>query len=48
MKALDLNDVVAYVEENIGTFHQKRISSLGTLSLNKVLKRKNPIVTKLS
>ena len=46
MEVLDLNDVVKYVEENIGTFHQKRISSLDTLSLNKVLKRKNPYLFK--
>ncbi len=35
-----------YVEENIGTFHQKRISSLDTLRLSKVLKRKNPYLFK--
>lgn len=46
MEVLDLNDVVKYVEDNIGTFHQKRISSLDTLSLNKVLKRKNPYLFK--
>ncbi len=46
MPTLDLNDVVKYVEENIGTFHQKRISSLDSLSLNKVLKRKNPYLFK--
>ena len=41
MKSIDLNDVVKYVEDNIGVFHEKRISSLDTLSLNKVIKRKN-------
>jgi len=46
MGTLDLNDVVKYVEENIGTFHKKRIFSLDTLSLNKVLKRKNPYLFK--
>ena len=46
MKPLDLKDVVEYVEENIGTFHQKRISSLDTLGLNKALKRKNPYLFK--
>jgi len=30
------------VEQNIGTFHQKRIQSLDKLKLSKVLKRKNP------
>jgi len=46
MKKLNLNDVYQYVEENIGTFHEKRISSLDTLSLSKVLKRKNPYLFK--
>ena len=35
-----------YVEQNIGTFHQKRIQSLDTLSLRNVLKRKNPYLFK--
>ena len=42
MKPLSLNDVTKYVEDNIGHFHQKRISSLDGLSLKNVLKRKNP------
>ncbi len=46
MKKLNLKDVTQYVEDNIGTFHQKRISSLNTLSLSKVLKRKNPYLFK--
>ncbi len=46
MELIDLNDVVKYVEQNIGTFHKKRISSLDSLSLNKVLKRKNPYLFK--
>ena len=46
MKKLNLNYVYQYVEENIGTFHKKRISSLDTLSLSKVLKRKNPYLFK--
>lgn len=46
MKQIDLKDVVQYVEQNIGTFHKKRISSLDSLSLNKVLKRKNPYLFK--
>lgn len=46
MNQIDLNDVVKYVEDNIGIFHQKRISSLDTLSLAKVLKRKNPYLFK--
>ncbi len=46
MKKLQLQDVRLYVEQNIGTFHQKRISSLDTLSLKKVLRRKNPYLFK--
>jgi len=46
MNQIDLDDVVKYVEDNIGIFHQKRISSLDTLSLAKVLKRKNPYLFK--
>jgi len=46
MNKLNLKDVYQYVEENIGTFHQKRISSLDSLSLSKVLKRKNPYLFK--
>lgn len=46
MHALDLGDVARYVEENIGTFHQKRIDSLSRLKLKSVLKRKNPYMFK--
>ena len=35
-----------YVKENIGSFHQKRIQSLDSLKLAKVLKRKNPYLFK--
>ena len=42
MRKVDLHDVVEYVEKNIGTFHEKRISGIDTLNLNNVLKRKNP------
>jgi hypothetical protein len=34
------------VELNIGSFHQKRIKSLDSLKLSKVLKRKNPYLYK--
>jgi hypothetical protein len=37
MKQLHLKDVTQYVEENIGTFHQKRIAGLNDLKLKKVL-----------
>jgi len=46
MKKLNLKDISQYVEDNIGTFHQKRILSLDTLSLSKVLRRKNPYLFK--
>lgn len=46
MQALDLSDVARYVEDNIGTFHQKRIDSLSRLKLKSVLKRKNPYMFK--
>ncbi len=42
MKSLNLNNVYAYVEKHIDTFHAKRISSLDKLQLRKVLRRKNP------
>lgn len=46
MNQLDLRDVVQHVEQNIGTFHQKRIQSLDGLKLAKVLRRKNPYLFK--
>ncbi|WNM18062.1 PmeII family type II restriction endonuclease [Flavobacterium capsici] len=46
MKKLDQKVVTQYVENNIGTFHQKRIQSLDSLKLIKVLKRKNPYLYK--
>jgi hypothetical protein len=46
MKKLNPKDVLQYVEQNIGNFHQKRIQSLDDLKLSKVLKRKNPYLFK--
>lgn len=46
MEKLNLKDVLQYVEQNIGTFHQKRIQSLDRLELSQVLKRKNPYLFK--
>jgi len=46
MKKLNLKDVSLYVEQNIGTFHQKRIQSIDNLELTQVLKRKNPYLFK--
>jgi hypothetical protein len=46
MQKINLEDVVNYVEQNIGVFHQKRIQSLDNLKLYQVLKRKNPYLFK--
>lgn len=42
MRKLHLDDITRYVEENIETFHEKRIKSIDQLKLSQVLKRKNP------
>lgn len=42
MQPLDLDEVREYVGENIGTFHQKRLKTLSTLTLTALLKKKNP------
>jgi len=39
---LDLRDVVEYVENNIGTFHTKRLQKIENLKLSTLLRRKNP------
>lgn len=46
MKKLSLKDVTQYVEQNIGTFHEKRIAGLNDLKLKKVLGKKNPYLFK--
>ena len=46
MEKLNPKDVLQYVEQNIGIFHQKRIQSLDSLKLSDVLKRKNPYLYK--
>jgi hypothetical protein len=46
MEKLNLKDVTQYVEENIGTFHQKRIAGLNDLKLARVLSKKNPYLFK--
>ena len=46
MKKLNLKDVSQYVEQNIGTFHQKRIAGLNDLKLKRVLGKKNPYLFK--
>lgn len=42
MNRIKVQEVTQYVEDNIGTFHEKRISSLNRLKLKTVLKKKNP------
>ncbi|TZF86123.1 cytosolic protein (plasmid) [Pedobacter sp. BS3] len=46
MNQLSITDVSQYVEDNIGTFHQKRIEGLTKLKLNRVLGKKNPYLFK--
>ncbi len=46
MNGLNIGDVERYVEENIGTFHRKKLESLDKLKLRDVLKRKNPYLFK--
>ena len=46
MNQLNLQDVKQYVEEHIGTFHNKRIERLNKLKLKTVLKKKNPYLFK--
>jgi hypothetical protein len=46
MQPLNLADVVRYVEDNIGDFHNRRIEALKGLDLNKVLSKKNPYLYK--
>jgi len=46
MDKLDIKDVTQYVEDNIGTFHKKRIDRLNNLKLKEVLGKKNPYLLK--
>jgi hypothetical protein len=46
MQQINLNDVVSFVEDNIGEFHERRALSLQSLKLAQVLKRKNPYLFK--
>lgn len=42
MKKLNLAEVTEYVENDIGSFHVKRLEKLEKLNFKKLLKRKNP------
>jgi len=46
MKQISISDVQKYVEDNIGTFHTKRLQNLEKLKLSQVLQRKNPYLFK--
>ncbi len=46
MKKISINDIKEYIEQNINTFHEKRIEKLKSLKLKTVLKRKNPYLFK--
>lgn len=41
-----LSQITQYVEEHIGSFHDKRMQTVLNLKLNQVLKRKNPYLFK--
>ena len=46
MTSITTEDVNTYVKEHIGSFHQARLSSLKSLKLDKILKKKNPYLFK--
>ena len=46
MTAIDDEQITAYVEANIGTFHDKRLEALQKLQLEALLLRKNPYLFK--
>ena len=46
MNDINLDDLNAYVEKNIGNFHKSRLDSLQRLKLEDILKRKNPYLYK--
>jgi hypothetical protein len=46
MKSISTNQVTNYVENNIGEFHRRRLTSLSSLKLETILKRKNPYLFK--
>lgn len=46
MNKLNIKDVIKYVEDNIGDFHQKRLAKVENIKLKDVLKAKNPYLFK--
>jgi hypothetical protein len=46
MKKIELDEVTRFVDENIGSFHQAKLTSILELKLDTLLKRKNPYLFK--
>ena len=46
MTPISDEQITAYVESNIGTFHDKRLEALNKLNLQSLLRRKNPYLFK--
>ena len=46
MTTISDKQITAYVEANIGTFHDKRLEALNKLRLRDLLRRKNPYLFK--
>jgi hypothetical protein len=46
MTSISIEDVRAYVKQNIGGFHQAKLAKLRSLKLSEVLRRKNPYLFK--
>ncbi len=46
MNALSLDEVTKYVDENIGSFHEAKLTRILELKLDTLLKRKNPYLFK--
>lgn len=42
MEQLSIGEVKAFVNENISSFHEKKLNSLKSIKLNDILKKKNP------
>ena len=45
-QAINQTDIIRYVEQNIGTFHEKRLKLVQNLELKTILQRKNPYLFK--
>ncbi len=46
MPSVTVQEITNYIEQNIPEFHQRRLESLTTLKLKKVLRQKNPYLFK--